>query len=110
MQDIVSQNELKLEKPIKMLEVKRFKTPELKYIEGNLFKTQSTKYEQKVENLSMFLAKNQYTEIEYIAKEITKLVKEKKKRYNDIAIITKNIQSYSNLARVILKSMIYQYL
>lgn len=101
LQDIVSQNELKLEKPIKMLEVKRFKTPELKYIEGNLFKTQSTKYEQKVENLSMFLAKNQYTEIEYIAKEITKLVKEKKKRYNDIAIITKNIQSYSNLARVI---------
>lgn len=101
LQDIVSQNELKLEKSIKMLEVKRFKTPELKYIEGNLFKTQSTKYEQKVENLSMFLAKNQYTEIEYIAKEITKLVKEKKKRYNDIAIITKNIQSYSNLARVI---------
>lgn len=101
LQDIVSQNELKLEKPIKMVEVKRFKTPELKYIEGNLFKTKSTKYEQKVENLSMFLAKNQYTEIEYIAKEITKLVKEKKKRYNDIAIITKNIQSYSNLAKVI---------
>ena len=49
----------------------------------------------------MFLAKNQYTEIEYIAKEITKLVKEKNKRYNDIAIITKNIQNYSNLAKVI---------
>lgn len=101
LQEIVEQNELKQEKPIKLTEIKRFKTPELKYIEGHLFKTQSTKYEQKVENLSMFLAKNQYTEIEYIAKEITKLVKEKNKRYNDIAIITKNIQNYSNLAKVI---------
>ncbi len=101
LQEIVEQNELKQEKPIKLAEIKRFKTPELKYIEGHLFKTQSTKYEQKVENLSMFLAKNQYTEIEYIAKEITKLVKEKNKRYNDIAIITKNIQNYSNLAKVI---------
>ena len=101
LQEIVEQNELKQEKPIKLTEIKRFKTPELKYIEGHLFKTQSTKYEQKVENLAMFLAKNQYTEIEYIAKEITKLVKEKNKRYNDIAIITKNIQNYSNLAKVI---------
>ena len=101
LQEIVEQNELKQEKSIKLTEIKRFKTPELKYIEGHLFKTQSTKYEQKVENLSMFLAKNQYTEIEYIAKEITKLVKEKNKRYNDIAIITKNIQNYSNLAKVI---------
>lgn len=101
LEEIVEQNELKQEKPIKLAEIKRFKTPELKYIEGHLFKTQSTKYEQKVENLSMFLAKNQYTEIEYIAKEITKLVKEKNKRYNDIAIITKNIQNYSNLAKVI---------
>ena len=101
LQEIVEQNELKQEKPIKLAEIKRFKTPELKYIEGHLFKTQSTKYEQKVENLSMFLAKNQYTEIEYIAKEITKLVKEKNKRYKDIAIITKNIQNYSNLAKVI---------
>lgn len=101
LQKIVEQNELKQEKPIKLTEIKRFKTSELKYIEGHLFKTQSTKYEKKVENLSMFLAKNQYTEIEYIAKEITKLVKEKNKRYNDIAIITKNIQNYSNLAKVI---------
>ena len=101
LQEIVEQNELKQEKPIKLTEIKRFKTSELKYIEGHLFKTQSTKYEKKVENLSMFLAKNQYTEIEYIAKEITKLVKEKNKRYNDIAIITKDIQNYSNLAKVI---------
>ena len=51
LQEIVEQNELKQEKPIKLAEIKRFKTPELKYIEGHLFKTQSTKYEQKVENL-----------------------------------------------------------
>ena len=54
-----------------------------------------------MENLHLFLAKNQYTEIEYVAKEITKLVRDKKLRYREIGIITKDIEKYSNLAKAI---------
>ncbi len=101
--DIVKQNGLKLEeyKEVNNNKEKRFKNKELEYIESHLFSTKSTKYEQNVENISLFLAKNQYTEIENIAKEISNLVKNEHKRYNQIAIITKNIQNYANLAKVI---------
>ena len=53
----------------------RFKEPELKFLQGNLYNSslkQSTKYEENVENLKFFLAKNQYSEIENVAKNISK--------------------------------------
>ena len=99
--NMAKENDLKLEEPIYLEAQPRFKTEELKHLEANLFKTKSTRNEQNVENISIFLAKNQYTEIENIAKEITKLVREKQMRYKDISIITKNIQNYANLAKVI---------
>lgn len=99
--DMAKENDLKIEAPIHLEAQPRFKTEELKHLEANLFKAKSTKSEQNVENILIFLAKNQYTEIENIAKEITKLVREKQMRYKDISIITKNIQNYANLAKVI---------
>ena len=99
--NIAKQNNLQIENPIQMKEQFRFKTKELKYVEKELFNTKSTKYEQNVENITLFLAKNQYTEIENIAKEITKIVRDKGYKYKDIAIITKDIQNYANLAKII---------
>ena len=80
----------------------RFKTPELKFLQENLYaKRNSTKYEKSVENIELFLARNQYTEIENVAKNITKLVRDKNYKYREISIITKNIETYSNLVRAI---------
>ncbi len=90
-----------IEAPICLSKPVRFQNEELKQIEAQTFQAKSTKWEQKVENVHIFLAKNQYTEIEMVAKKITKLIQEKGLRYRDIAIITKNIQNYSNLAKVI---------
>ncbi|MCI8412400.1 MAG: helicase-exonuclease AddAB subunit AddB [Clostridia bacterium] len=99
--NLVEENGLKLEEPIELNKQYRFKTKELQHLSDNIYNIKSTKYEENVENLQLFLAKNQYTEIENIAKEITKLVRDKELRYNDIAIITKNIDSYSSLVRAI---------
>ena len=49
----------------------------------------------------MFLANNQYSELEYIAIKFVKLVKYEGYRYRDISIITKNLDTYSNLCKVI---------
>ena len=54
-----------------------------------------------MENIKLFLAKNQYSEIEEVAKNILKLVRDNGYRYKDISIITKNISNYSSLARAI---------
>lgn len=79
----------------------RFKTPEMQHISQNIYAVKPTKYEKNVENIEIFLAKNPYSEIENVAKKITKLVREKNLRYKDIAIITKNISGYSSLVRAI---------
>ena len=99
--NLLKEENLKIENPIFLAESPRFKTDELKFIENNIYKNKSTKYEKKVENIHLFLAKNQYSEIENVAKQITKLVKEKNMRYRDISLITRNIDTYSSLIRAI---------
>ena len=99
--NLLKEENLKIENPIFLTESPRFKTDELKFIENNIYKNKSTKYEKKVENVHLFLAKNQYSEIENVAKQITKLVREKNMRYKNISLITRNIDTYSSLIRAI---------
>lgn len=91
--------------PVQYVETKqnRFQAEELAHLSRNIYAVPYRKYTKSVENLSLFLASNSYTEIEHIAKEIRKLVKEEKYRYQDIAIITKNLENYGDLCRVLLK-------
>ena len=99
--DLVNDNNLKFEKPINLEKMYRFKTEELKHLAQNIVGIKSTKYIQNVDNIHLFLAKNPYSEIENVAKEIVKLIRNKNMRYKDISIITKNISDYSSLVRVI---------
>ena len=100
---IIDENNLKIEETINLEKQYRLKNEELKILSENLYNIKSTKYEKNVENVSLFLAKNRYSEIENVAKEISKMVREKKLRYRDIAVITKNIDIYSSLVRSIFK-------
>jgi len=91
---------------IRLEETHRFKTPELKFLQQNLYNSakrnsKSTKHEENVENISLFLAKNQYSEVENVAKNISKLIRKENYKYKEISVITKNIETYSNLVRVI---------
>ena len=86
---------------IKLENKYRFKSNELKHLEENLYENRPHKYTNSVENIKLFLAKNQYSEIEEVAKNILKLVRDNEYRYKDISIITKNISNYSSLARAI---------
>ena len=101
--NIANENKFVLEEPVHLEKVYRFKTPELELLSNCISNNKSTKYDKNVENIKLFLAKNQYTEIENVAKQIVKLVRDKNLRYRDIGIITKNIDTYSSLVRSIFK-------
>ena len=88
---------------IKLEKIYRYKTEELKYIENCLFDTKIKKYNSEINNINLFLAKNQYSEIENVAKEISKLIRNKKIRYKDISIITKNIEKYASITKTVFK-------
>ena len=99
--NLVDENNFLLEKPVHLKHQYRFKNKELQYLSENINNSKSTKYEKNVENIEIFLAQNPYSEIENVAKKITKLIQNEKIRYKDIAIITKNIDEYASLVRAI---------
>ena len=99
--NLVEENNFKMEEPVALEKEYRFKTKELKHLSENIYNIKSTKYAENVENISLFLAKNQYSEIEEIAKQ---LVRKNNMHYRDISIITKNLDSYQSLVKAIFAS------
>ena len=97
---IASEGNIKIEEEY-LEKAYRFKDLELKYLEENLYNLNTPIYSKETKNLKIFLAKNPYSEIEQVAKTIFKLVRDENYRYKDISIITKNMDTYSNLARAI---------
>lgn len=81
----------------------RFQNEELAHLSRNIYAVPYHRYQKPVTHLSVFLASNAYTEVEQVAKEIRKLVKEENYRYQDIAIISKDLENYGDLCRVLLK-------
>ena len=79
----------------------RFKNEELKHLEKNIFDLPYKPYNKEVENIKLTIAKNQYEEIENVAREISKLVRKEGYRYRDIGVITKNLEDYSSLCKAI---------
>lgn len=91
----------KQEKTILLKNKYRFKNIELKHLEENIYNNSYNIFKNEPKNIKLFLASSPYTEIEKIAQEINKLVREEKYKYNEIAIITKNIENINNIAKAI---------
>lgn len=81
--------------------VKRFKNDELEFLEKNIYELKKDKYTLVPENIKLFLANNPYSEMEYVAKEITKLVRLKGLRYNEIGIVSKAVEEYEEDAKAV---------
>ena len=98
---IATDEQIKIEEPIILDKTYRFKNEELKHLEENLYENKYKKYNKENKNIKLFLAANPYSEIEYVAKEITKLVRDENYQYSDISIITKNIEKISSIVKAI---------
>ena len=92
--DIAKKNSQKIE----LSECKdnlRLQNDDLKFLEQSLSNTKFKSYKENPKNIKLFLANNSYSEMEYIATEILRLVKEEDYKYNEIAIISNNLDEYS---------------
>ncbi|MCI8353386.1 MAG: helicase-exonuclease AddAB subunit AddB [Clostridia bacterium] len=99
--NIAKEEKINIEKAVELNEIKKYKTLELKHLEKNLYNIKYEKYINKVENIELFLAKNQFTEIENVAKEIVRLVRDNGLRYKEISVITKTMDTYSKIIKAI---------
>lgn len=98
---LARKEDISIEKSVKLDQNFRFQNKELEHLERNIYAMPYEKYEEPISNLQLFLANNPYTEVEHIAEEIVKLVRDQHYRYNEIAVITKNIQNYASLMKAI---------
>ena len=83
-----------IEKAIELKELHRFKNMELQVLEKNIYAIRSEEYKDEVSHINLKICNNPYTEIEETAKTILDLVREKNLRYEEIGVITKNIEDY----------------
>jgi len=98
---IADVNKIKILEAVELKNVYRYKSEELKHLAENLYSINSKKYEKDCNNIKLFLANNNYSEIEYVANNIIELVRDKEYRYRDISIITKETEEYSSLIKSI---------
>lgn len=99
--ELAKQEKISIEKAIECSELKRYKSEELKHLEKNLYNTKYKKFEKYPNNIELFLAKNQFLEIENVAKTIVNLTRDYEYRYKEISVITKNIDTYSNIIKAV---------
>lgn len=101
--EIAKDIKVEIEKPIYLEKNYKLKSQELLHLEQNIYSSLPRKYVGNIENINLFLATNPYSEMEQVAKSIIRLVRDEGLKYNEIAIITKNIDAISGMAKMILE-------
>lgn len=99
--EIAKQENITILEPVFMEKNYRFKNTELYHLEQNIYAVPYHTYKEKVENIELLLANNQYSEVEHIAETIITLVRDQGYRYHEISVITKNIDAYASICKVI---------
>lgn len=101
LKQIAEQNGITILQPMVLHYAYRYKSEELKHLSENLYAIHLEKYNKECNDIALFLANNHYSEIENVANHIIELVREKGYRYQDISIITKEIDEYASLIKSI---------
>lgn len=81
--------------------IHRFKNDELKFLEENIYEINPKKYIYGAESINLFLANNPYSEMEYVAKKVINLIRNEGFKYNEIGIVTQNIDEYIEIAKAV---------
>ncbi|GAH57147.1 unnamed protein product, partial [marine sediment metagenome] len=97
--ELIKKCKLRLAEPIVLEKAVRFSScPQLAHIERNAFKLEASKM-PAADNISIISAPNERAEVQFVARQILELVKEKDYRYRDIAVIASDIDGYQHYIR-----------
>ncbi len=77
------------------------KAPELGYLERHLFAPQARPWEGEAPAITIAAAQNRREEVEAAAREVLRLVRDQGLRYREIAIVTRNLDAYGDLAATV---------
>ena len=98
--NIAKKNSVKIKPHIKLLEQKRFKNQDLKYLEQNIYRSNYKATNDDVENITIYSASNFHSEASFVSNTIKKLIVEEGYNYKDFAVISRNIENYRGIIDV----------
>ena len=96
---IAEEVKVEIEEPIYLYDrpVYRFReNVALDFLESHLFRYSKERYEEEQDSLQIWCAKNPQEEMDFVAQKIRYLVRTKGYRYRDIAVLTGDVNAYSN--------------
>jgi len=99
--EIAEKQQVKIEKHIILNDTDCYRlkdSPDLSFLEKNLFRFNGRRYEEVPESLLIFEGTNPKEEISFIAGEIMRITAENGYRYKDIAVVTADIETYGDIA------------
>ena len=101
---MMQENNISYKEPVNLNKenIYRFKeSKELGHIEKYFFNFPFKIYKGNCKDIRLYKANNNYSEIEWVAQDILKLVRDKGYRYKDIAVVCREIDSYDKITSVI---------
>ena len=102
--EMMKENNISYLKPINLNEERsiRFKNSnELNHLERYFYTYPFKEYPYKTNDIRLYKANNSYDEVEEVAKEILRLVREENYRFKDISVVCRDIESYEKITKVI---------
>lgn len=97
---LAMENNIAYEEPICLSEETEFRfkdSKELSHLEKYYFHSPNKPYEEKPKHINLFKALNMYSEIQSTAREIIRLCRDENLRFNNIAVITRDLGNYEKL-------------
>lgn len=91
--DVASKAGVKIEEPIALGNIKRFKSDDLSILEKNAYSISKTTFEERPQDITIYKAKNIYDECDNVSSNISKLLRQGVKASN-IAVICRDLGKY----------------
>lgn len=74
---------------------------ELQHLERHFFSFPYSFYNQEPDNLRLYKALNNYDEVEQVARDIVRLVRDKSYRFKDISVVCRDLDNYEKIVSAI---------
>lgn len=74
-----------------------FRSEALSHLEQNVFADDKCIFDEETDGITMYRAKDRYDEIDFTAREIRRLIIDEGCRFSDIAVVGRNLKSYSSI-------------
>lgn len=100
--EIATENSVSIDKPIVLENPKKSRfsrSEDILFLEENFHKYPAQKYEENVDNISIYRGDNPYSEIEEVTKDILRLCRDKDFRFRDIAVVSRDLDSYERIIK-----------